>query len=228
MNAYADRKAQLLSDLATASAADGPAIGLGKETSNLFRDREFRRPPKVNLKHFNHVVDVDATAQTVAAEGMITYVDLADATLQQGVMPCVVPQLKSITLGGAVAGVGIEASSFKYGLVHETMQALDVLTPDGRVITCTPDNEHSDLFFGFPNSYGTLGYALKVTTRTAPVKRYVKLEHVRYEDPARCLGDIGLHCADPSLDFLDGVVFSEDEMFLTLGRFVDDAPHTSD
>ena len=38
-------------------------------------------------------------------------------------MPAVVPQLKSITLGGAVAGVGIEATSFRYGLVHDTIAA---------------------------------------------------------------------------------------------------------
>ena len=90
---------------------------------------------------------------------------------------CVVPQLKSITLGGAVAGVGIEASSFRHGLVHETISAIDVLTGDGRILICTPDNEHRDLFLGLPNSYGTLGYALRLTARTVPVKRYVHVEH---------------------------------------------------
>ena len=35
-----------------------------------------------------------------------------------------------------------------------------MLLPDGDIVVCTPTNEHSDLFFGFPNSYGTLGYAL--------------------------------------------------------------------
>ena len=99
---------------------------------------------------------------------MIPYAALADATLAQGAMPAVVPQLKSITLGGAVAGVGIEASSFRHGLVHDTVTALDVLTADGRIVHCTPDNEHRDLFFGFPNSYGTLGYALAVTARARP------------------------------------------------------------
>ena len=88
---------------------------------------------------------------------MITYDDLTRACLAQGVMPAVVPQLKTITLGGAVAGVGIESSSWRYGLVHDTMLELDVLLGDGRVVTCTAENEHSDLFFGFPNSYGTLG-----------------------------------------------------------------------
>jgi FAD/FMN-containing dehydrogenase len=228
MDAYADRKAHLLGDLAAVSTPDEMAVGLGKTTSNLFREREHRRPPKIDLRHFNHVVSVQPDARTVEAEGMITYADLADATLAQGVMPCVVPQLKSITLGGAVAGVGIESSSFKYGLVHETVQSIDVLTAGGHVLTCTPDNDYSDLFFGFPNSYGTLGYALKATSYTVPVRPYVKLEHVRYDDPARCFADIARHCEEQTLDFLDGTVFDQDEMFLTLGRFVDDAPYTSD
>ena len=58
----------------------------------------------------------------------------ADATLAHGAMPAVVPQLKSITLGGAVAGVGIEASSFRRGLVHETIVAMDVLTGSGEIV----------------------------------------------------------------------------------------------
>ena len=60
-------------------------------------------------------------------------------------MPAVVPQLKSITLGGAVAGVGIEATSFRHGLVHDTIVAMDILTGDGRIVTCTAENEHRDL-----------------------------------------------------------------------------------
>src|SRR6185312_3357968 len=148
------------------------AIGLAKRTSNLFRDRA-RRRPRIDLSHFDAVVAVDRERGLVEAEGMTTFVDLVDATLAHGMMPAVVPQLKSITLGGAVAGVGIEATSFRHGLVHDTIVAIDILTGDGRIVTCTPDNEHRDLFHGFPNSYGTLGYALKLTARTLPVKRNV-------------------------------------------------------
>jgi FAD/FMN-containing dehydrogenase len=145
-------------------------------------------------------------------------------------MPAVVPQLKSITLGGAVAGVGIEATSFRQGLVHDTVLALDVLTGDGRVVTCTPDNEHRDLFFGFPNSYGTLGYALKVTARTLPARRFVRIEHTRYDSAEACFAAIARACADTDADadFVDGVVFAPGEIYLTTGRFVDDAPSCSD
>jgi len=226
MTTYTEKKERLRADLAAHGGAR--AVGLGKRTSNLFRDRASKPRPRIDLASFDDVIRIDAAAGVVEAEGMTPYVALADATLAQGAMPAVVPQLKSITLGGAVAGVGIEASSFRYGLVHDTVIALDVLTADGRIFHCTPDNDHRDLFFGFPNSYGTLGYALSVAAKLVPVKRYVHLEHIRHCDPAACFAEMARHCAEGHLDFLDGTVFAPDEMYLTLGRFVDDAPWTSD
>ena len=44
--------------------------------------------------------------------------------------------------------------------------------------TVTPDGEHADLFRGFPNSYGTLGYALRLRIELEPVQPYVHLRHV--------------------------------------------------
>ncbi|HKB74906.1 MAG TPA: FAD-binding protein, partial [Burkholderiales bacterium] len=225
MSGYAEKLERLREGL----SAGGPGgIGLAKSTSNLFRDRERQSRPRVDLSRFNEVVEVDAARARVSAEGMTTYADLVDATLAHGVMPCVVPQLKSITLGGAAAGVGIEASSFRYGLVHDTLLALDVLLADGAIVSCTPDNGHRDLFFGFPNSYGTLGYALKVTARTVPVKPTVRIEHVRHTDPRRYFEDLEARCRAKDADFIDGTVFSRDEMYITLGRFADGAPYTSD
>ena len=224
MSNHESKLAQLRAELAA-----GPnGIGLAKNTSNLFRDREAQARPRVDLSGFNEVVEVDTARSSVAAEGMTPYADLVAATLARGVMPCVVPQLKSITLGGAAAGVGIEASSFRYGLVHDTLLELDVLLAGGSIVTCTPDNEHRDLFYGFPNSYGTLGYALKVTARTVPVKPYVRIEHVRHADPNAYFADLEARCRAKDADFVDGTVFSAGEMYITSGRFADSAPYTSD
>jgi FAD/FMN-containing dehydrogenase len=159
---------------------------------------------------------------------MTTYEDLVDATLRHGMMPLVVPQLKTITLGGALAGVGIESSSHRYGLVHDGVLEMDILLGDGRVVTCAPDNEHAELFFGFPNSYGTLGYALRVRTRTIPVKPYVHLSHVGFEDPRVYFRELGEVLKSGKADFVDGTVFGPERMFITLGTFADSAPYTSD
>jgi FAD/FMN-containing dehydrogenase len=174
------------------------------------------------------VLAVDPAAGWVEAEGMVTYEELTAACLARGVMPAVVPQLKTITLGGAVAGVGIESSSHRYGLVHDTVLEIDVLLGDGRVVTATRDGEHADLFYGFPNSYGTLGYALRVKAKTVPVRPYVRLEHLDFFDAGIYFSELGKRLRSGEADFVDGTVFSPKKMFITLGRFTDKAPYTSD
>jgi FAD/FMN-containing dehydrogenase len=222
--AYKEKKQQL-----TASLLDhaNKPIRLAKDTSNLFRERKPAAGPGLNVRNFNKVIHVAPEEGFVEVEGMTPYVDLTRECIKHGVMPTVVPQLKSITIGGAVTGIGIESSSFKYGLVHETLKEIDILLGDGTTVTCTPDNEHQKLFFGFPNSYGTLGYALKLKVKVVPVKQYVKLSHIRYREADSYFADIENHCKQ-EIDFLDGTIFGPGEYYLTVGRFTDSAPYTSD
>jgi FAD/FMN-containing dehydrogenase len=214
--------------LASALRHGAGSVALGKDTSNLFRDRASAGKRRLDVRAFCDVLDVDPGRGVAEVEGMVPYAALVDATLAQGVMPAVVPQLKSITIGGAAAGIGIEASSFRYGLVHETLLEIEVLTGRGDVVRCTPENEHRDLYFGFPNSYGTLGYALSVRAATVPVKPFVRITHRRFSSAAAFFEQLAAACAQQQGDFVDGVVFGPDEMRLTVGAFVEEAPYTSD
>lgn len=223
-SAYEAKKQRLIAFL----QANAGGIRLGKSTSNLFRDRKAAPAARLDVRDFNSVLRVDREHGFVEAEGMTPYAKLVAECLKHGVMPTVVPQLKSITLGGATVGCGIEATSFKYGLVHETVQEMDILLADGSVALCTPTNEHRDLFYGFPNSYGTLGYALRLKVKVIPVKPYVHVTHTRYDDPKTYFDALQQACDRPDADFVDGVVFGRDEMVLSIGRFADTAPYTSD
>jgi FAD/FMN-containing dehydrogenase len=200
----------------------GVRVRLGKRTSNLFRFGA-QAGPALDTSALSGVLAVDPVARTAEVQGMTTYEDLVDATLAHGLMPLVVPQLKTITLGGAVAGLGIESTSFRNGLPHESVREMDVLTGDGEVVTATPDGEHADLHRGFPNSYGTLGYALRLVIDLQPVSPYVRLAHRRFGDAASCTAAI-TELADANVDFLDGVMFSPEELYLTVGEFVDALP----
>ncbi len=137
MSAALERHAARRERLSARLREGGGQVGLGKETSNLFRDRAEPARRRLDVRELREVLRVDPAAGTVEAEGMASYETLVAACLAQGVMPAVVPQLKTITLGGAVAGVGIEASSHRYGLVHESVLELEVLTGDGRIVVCT-------------------------------------------------------------------------------------------
>ncbi|HEV2088594.1 MAG TPA: FAD-binding oxidoreductase [Cryptosporangiaceae bacterium] len=224
--------------------ADQP-VRLRKSTSNLFRFRSSAGGERLDVRGLDRVLSVDPHARTADVQGMVTYERLVDATLAHGLMPLVVPQLKTITLGGAVAGLGIESSSFRHGLPHESVLEMEVLTGDGRVVTARPEGEHADLYRGFPNSYGSLGYALRLKIELQPVRPVVRLRHLRFSDAAGCAEALSEICTDATADattdatadrtagattpdFVDGTVFGPDELYLTLGEFVDAGPATSD
>jgi len=223
-SAYEEKKQRLVAFL----QSNPGGIRLGKSTSNLFRDRKAAPATRLDVRDFNNVLHVDPVQGYADAEGMTPYAKLVAECLKHGVMPTVVPQLKSITLGGATVGCGIEATSFRYGLAHETVQEMEILLADGSVALCTPTNEHRDLFHGFPNSYGTLGYALRLKVKVIPVKPYVHVTHTRYTDPRAFFAALQQACDRPDADFVDGVVFGRDEMVLSIGHFVDTAPYISD
>ena len=224
MARFEDKK-RALSESLRQSAGE---VRLQKNISHIFRDRH--RPPsrRLDVRSFNEVLQVDRSAGTVDVEGMTPYAALADATFAHGLLPAVVPQLKAITIGGACSGLGIEATSFRYGLAHETVEELEVLLADGDIVVCTPTNAHHDLFFGFPNSFGTLGYALRIKAKAIPAKKFVEVTHVPCGDPAEFFHELETWCGRADVDFVDGVVFAPGEHYLNLGRFVDGVPYTSD
>jgi FAD/FMN-containing dehydrogenase len=213
------------------SIPPGRPVRLAKRTSNLFRPRTPAPGHGLDVSAFSGVLSIDVDARTADVLGMTTYEDLVDATLAVGLMPLVVPQLRTITLGGAVTGLGIESSSFRHGLPHESVMELDILTGAGEVVTVTnaPDDPHRDLFLAFPNSYGSLGYALRLRIELMPVRPFVVLRHVPVGSAAEAadlmerIADSGEHDGTP-VDFLDGTVFGPDEHHLTLGTWADELP----
>jgi FAD/FMN-containing dehydrogenase len=207
----------------------GAPVRLAKRTSNLFRSRARVRTPGLDVSGLVGVIAVDVAADgsaTADVQGMCTYEDLVDVTLPRGYIPLVVPQLRSITLGGAVTGLGIESTSFRNGLPHESVTEMDVLTGDGRVVTTRPGD---DLFDAFPNSYGSLGYAIRLRIELEPAPAYVDLRHLRFDDLDALAKTVEVIVEEREhdgvrVDGLDGVVFEPGESYLTLATWRDARP----
>lgn len=225
MNAIQDYETacQRLQREVTEAGAAGQRIRLRKDTSNLFRRQNEAGGRAVDVRSLNRVLRIDPDQRLAVVEGMLTYEDFVDATLPHGLLPAVVPQLKTITVGGAVSGLGIESSSFRYGLVHETVESMDILLGNGTIAHCSR-RENPDLFFGFPNTYGTLGFILRLTVRLIPAEPYVHVTHTQFSDP----GPFFQAMTTSDADYVDGTIFDRDEIFFTEGRFKDRVPHISD
>ena len=209
----------------------GSPIRLAKRTSNLFRPRDAVDTPGLDVAAFDGVLHVDPVSRTAEVLGMTTYEHLVDATLPLGLMPLCVPQLRTITLGGAVTGLGIESASFRNGTPHESVIEMDILTGDGEILTVSgrAEDPHRDLFHGFPNSYGSLGYSLRLKIELEPTRPFVLLRHVRLATATALADTMASIAADREfegrrVDFLDGTVFSGSEQYLTVGTMVDELP----
>jgi FAD/FMN-containing dehydrogenase len=222
-----------LEEARTAFAALPPdrPVRLAKRTSNLFRNRAAADSPGLDLSAFAGVVEVRPPSReggraTALVGGLTTYEQLVDELLPHGFVPLVVPQLRTITIGGAVTGLGIEAASFRNGLPHESVLEMRILTGDGNVVTAAPRGDHADLFRTFPNSYGSLGYALDLLIELEPARPYVALRYVRFASLQALTDAVGELMSSQTwqghrVDFVDGVVFGPTEAYLCLGRWTD-------
>jgi FAD/FMN-containing dehydrogenase len=187
-----------------------------------------RRDDKIDVSDLTDILEIDPVRRICVAESGVTFVDLVSATLAHGLVPIVVPELKTITIGGAVAGCSIESMSFVHGGFHDTCLEYEVITATGEVLVCTPDNEHRLVFQMMHGTFGTLGIVAKLTFSLVPAKPYVKLSYHTHTNITDYQAAIRRHFEARDVDFMDGIIHSPTCYVLATGQFTDDAPYTSD
>jgi FAD/FMN-containing dehydrogenase len=183
---------------------------------------------KVDVGDLTEILEIDPVRRICVAESGVTFVDLVAATLAHGLVPIVVPELKTITIGGAVSGGSIESMSFVHGGFHDTCLEYEVITGTGDVLVCRPDNEHHLIFQMMHFAFGTLGVLARLTFKLVPARPYVRLRYETYTTIAAYQGAIARHFEARDVDFMDGIIHSPSCYVLCAGDFVDSAPYTSD
>ncbi len=181
---------------------------------------------QLDVGDLNEILDIDVKNKTCIAEPGLTFFDLAKATLEHGLVPIVVPELKTITIGGAVAGCSIESMSYKKGGFHDNCIEYEVVTAKGEVLTCSPE-KNSLLFQMMHGTFGTLGIITKLKFNLVPAKKFVKVTYEKYETLDDYKKAIYGYFKNKNADFMDGIIHSPTEYVLSIGNFVDEAPYTN-
>ena len=214
---------------AQARGGHGDFISLGKAAVSHFVPNPHdprHADTKLDLRDLNEVLELDIAGRTCTAEPGLTFSALVRATLPHGLAPMLVPELETITIGGAVAGCAIESMSHKHGGFHDSCPELEVVTATGEVLRCSAD-QNRDVFQMIHGSYGTLGIITKLKFKLIPAKPYVRMEYRRFETLAAFEEQLFEQCGAPDVDFVDAIVHSNEQFVLCLGRFADAAPATS-
>jgi FAD/FMN-containing dehydrogenase len=223
-----ERKIARVAAALRAYQGDRPISFRKKSVSHQVPKRDDKRHSdrEIDISDLDEIISIDPSAQTCVAEPGVTFEKLVAATLPHGLVPIVVPELKTITVGGAVSGASLESMSFKYGGFHDTCLSYEVVTAKGDVLHATPGNEHQLLFQMMHSSFGTLGVLSKLEFRLVPAKPFVHVVYERHRTLADYKRAIQRVYESNEADFMDGMIHGPDDFVLSLGRFVDRAPYT--
>ncbi|TDJ09522.1 MAG: FAD-binding oxidoreductase [Deltaproteobacteria bacterium] len=180
-----------------------------------------KKENSIEVKLFD-ILDVDFEKQTIRVEPLVNIGRLLKYLNPKGWSVPVVPELYDLTVSGLILGYGIEASSHKHGLFYDLATAIEVMTADGTVVRATPDNEHKDLYYSLPWSYGAMGFIVAVELKIIPIKSWVKVTYHPFKTLAAITDKFtALSTAKNPTDFVEGIMYDKDRGVIIEGQMVD-------
>lgn len=180
---------------------------------------------KIDISDLNEIIKIDKKNRICIAEPGVTFVDLVNAAIKHNLVPFVVPELKTITIGGAVAGCSLESMSFKCGGFHDSCLEYEVITAKGDLLICNK-NKNKLVFQMMHGTFGTLGIISKLKFKLIPAKKFVKVNYEKYSTLDDYKAAIWRRFTKKDCDFMDGIMHSPTEYVLSIGNFTGNAPYS--
>ena len=190
-----------------------------KNGNHLFGLPIMNASTKIDLSRFTNILSMNE--DTITVEGGVKIDEVLRYLIPKGYILNIIPDMSHLTFGGIISGVGGGSSSFQYGMFHESVTQFDIIIGNGDILTCSP-SQHSDLFYGAPNTLGTLGYILSLTFKIRKCSPYVKTENKRYTNAKDYFSALQKYQKNKDIDFLDGTIYGNDLFVLVVGYFKDE------
>jgi cytokinin dehydrogenase len=139
----------------------------------------------------------------VVVDGGARWSTVLSATLPVGLAPPALPDYLELTVGGTVSVGGVGGMAFRHGAVTDNVVELDVVTGDGRLLTCSP-TQHADLFDLVRAGLGQYGLIVGATLRLVGAHETVRCYRLGYDDVATFTDDERLLIDDGATAYLEG------------------------
>ena len=186
-------------------------------STNSTRQPAIRGNNYVDTKSLSHVLSVNPKDRTALVEPNVPMDRLVEETLKYGLIPPVVMEFPGITVGGGYSGTSGESSSFKHGFFNRTINRVEMVLANGKVIECS-DSENADLFHGAAGAVGSLGVTTLIELQLRESKKYVETTYHPLYSVADAIRKIEEVTADPEIDHVDGILFSPAKGAVITGR----------
>jgi FAD/FMN-containing dehydrogenase len=146
----------------------------------------------------------DVQLDHIAVDAGATWSTVLNATLAHGLTPPVLTNYLELSVGGTLAVGGIGGTTFRYGMQTDNVLALNVVTGDGRELTCSASS-NSDLFDAVRAGLGQCGVILRLMRAPERVRRF----HLFYPDLRSLTADQRIALADGRFDHLQGALLPD-------------------
>ncbi len=170
---------------------------------------------------FDDIIELNTKTLTVHVGAMITMGKLMNYLYPLGYALQVVPEFKSLTVGGLIVGGGLESSSVHYGLFPLQCIEYTIVLGTGEVKKVS-EEEEPELFSSIPLSYGTLGTLVDVRMKIISIKPNIHLECIVISDYELIQHNLQELLKDTSgYDFIEGIIYSKSKTIIIKGKFID-------
>ena len=141
-----------------------------------------------DMKGMNRIGAVDEKNMTVDVEPGVVWRDLVHHLKKWNLVPKVLTNNLGVTIGGTLSMAGIGVASFKYGSQGDNVAEMDVVTGDGKLVTCSPDS-NPDLFWGVIAGLGSFGIITRARLQLRRMKTMSRTYYLLYDDLRAFLED---------------------------------------
>lgn len=142
----------------------------------------------LDMTSLGRCLRVDGDALTADVEGGAIWRDVVRATVSELLVPPVLTNNLSVTVGGTLSIAGIGVASFRHGTQGDQVAELDVVTGEGELVTCAPDRD-PDLYWSVISGLGQVGIIVRARLRLRRAKPMTRTYYLLYDDTARFFAD---------------------------------------
>jgi cytokinin dehydrogenase len=144
-------------------------------------------------------------AHTAVVDAGVRWVDLLAATLAQGRTPPVLTDFLELSVGGVLQVGGIGGHAHRAGFAVDNVRALQVVTGEGDLLTCSPTQE-ADLFHAVLGGLGQFGLIVQAHIRLIPASTQARVFQLFYTDLDQYVADQNVVVMDERFSYLEGQV----------------------
>ncbi len=128
-------------------------------------------------QRLNRFTGFDPAHGVLECEAGVSLEEIIEAFVRRGYFLPVTPGTKFVTLGGALAADVHGKNHHCDGTIGRFVQSLDLLTAQGEVLTCSPQ-QNADVFWATIGGMGLTGIILSVRLRLMPIETaYINVDY---------------------------------------------------